>query len=241
MRKLLFALVVPAFLSMPAFAAAGELKLTMNGGLVTLVAEDVPLSSVLAEWARIGKTKIVNGEQIFTKVTLHIVDTPERKALDILLRSAAGYMAAERQVTMAGASAFDRIMILPTSRPPATSGAIVSTPPPQFPRPSPQIPTIEDDPVSNVMPPGSGPVSNQPGVQGPPTGPQPGPPTGPQSPQLTAPRPGQLPAPGPQQPVPFGSPTRPPGAPTGPGGGAPMPSLPGGPGGPGGGGSGGQF
>lgn len=232
MRKLLIFLVFPALLALPTTAAAGELKLTMNGGLVSLVADDVPLSAVLAEWARIGQTKIVNGEQIFTRVTLRIENTPERKALDILLRSAAGYMAAERATPVAGGSAFDRIMILPTSRAPMNSGPVMATPPPTFaPRPAQTpVPEVDDDPTMNPMPPGAGPqtMPMPPGMGVPP---QPG---QQQNVPLTAPRPGQLPAPGPQQPVPFGSP-RPPGPGNGPGGGPGGVPPGGGPGGSGGG------
>jgi hypothetical protein len=215
MRKLLFPLVFAAILAAPSVAAA-ELKVSMNGGLVTIIADDVPLSSVLAEWARVGQTKVVNGEQIFTKVTLHIVDMPERKALDIVLRSVAGYMAAERSVVMANASAFDRIMILPTSRPPANSGPIMNNAPPMFtPRPAaPPVPEVDDDPPGvappGMMPPGMNPQNVPQNVPG----------MGPQQPQgpLTSPRPGPLPT-SPQQPVPFGTPAKPPAPPGGGGGG----------------------
>ena len=215
MRKISPLLVLAAVLALPLPAAAGELKLTIRDGLVTLIADNVPLSTVMAEWARIGQTRIVNGDKITTPVSLQIVDTPERRALEILLRSASGYMAAERAVPVAGASVFDRIMILPTSRPPANAGTFA--PPPQtFAPPRPVAPPVadpdDDVPTPNVVPqPGTGaPGMNQP------TPPQqvPGMPNAP----LTAPRPGQLPAPPPQQNVPFGTPTKP-GAKPGGGGG----------------------
>jgi hypothetical protein len=198
MRKLLFVLMIPAFLAVPTTAAA-QLKVSMNGGLVTIMAEDVPLSSVLAEWARVGQTKVVNGEQIFTKVTLQIVDMPERRALDIVLRSVAGYMTAERSVAVAGASVFDRIMILPTSRPPANSGPIMNAPPVfNAPRPAaPPVPEVDDDPPVGVMPPPGMNPGNAPGNPMMP-GAQPMQPQGP----LTSPRPGPLPT-NPQQPAPF--------------------------------------
>ena len=213
MRKLLFFLAVAAFLASPSVADARELKVSMNGGLVTIIADDVPLSSVLAEWARLGQTKVVNGEQIFTRVSFHIVDMPERKALDIVLRSVAGYIAAERPTAIAGASAFDRIMILPTSRPPANSGPIMNAPPAVFaPRPAaPPVPEVDDDPPG-VTPPGMPPPMTPQNVPG--MGPQPQQPQGP----LTSPRPGQLPT-APQQPVPFGTPAKPPAPPGGGGGG----------------------
>jgi hypothetical protein len=220
MRKLFLVFVIPVLLAAPPAAAAGELQLTIRDGLVTLKADGVPLSTIMAEWARIGQTKIINGEKITTPVTLQIIDTPERKALDIVLRAASGYMAAERPIPVAGASAFDRIMILPTSQAPANTGPIAS-PPPAFARqPMPQpMPMVNPDDDEPAVPPGMNP---QPAT-GQPAGPTPvqGQPQGP----LTSPRPGFLPPPA--QPVPFGTPTSPAVKP--PGGGGPG-------GGPGGGG-----
>lgn len=200
MRKLHLFVLIPALLALPASASAGELKLTIRNGLVTLIAEDVPLSAIMAEWSRLGQTQIVNGDKITTPVSLQIVDMPERRAIDIMLRPVSGYMVAERPMTVAGASVFDRIMILPTSRPPANTGPINSPPPMFVPRPMPvQAPPVPDD-DDQPMPPGS-----VPGAQPMMPGPQnPAVPTAP----LTAPRPGQLPAPQPQ-PVPFGTPTKP--------------------------------
>jgi hypothetical protein len=207
MRKLLLCLVVPALLALPAHASSGELKLSINGGLVTLVAQDVPLSMIMAEWARVGQTRVVNGDKILTPVSLQLVDVPERKALDILLRSASGYMLAERPTPVAHASAFDRILILPTSKPPAYTAPANPVPPPFTPprRPIPAQPMPDMDTQPDVNP--DAPPSLPPGVQ-PQMPTQPGQPGGP----LTAPRPGQLPAPVPQQPVPFGAPPRPPGS-----------------------------
>jgi hypothetical protein len=211
-------------------ARAGEVKVTLNQGLVTIIADDAPISRILAEWARVGQTKIVNGDKMMTVVSLQLVDVPERQALDILLRSASGYMAAERPTALQGASAFDRIMILPFSRPPAASPVMTtnSVPQPfnQQPRPMMPQPPPDVDDAHPVMPPGMGPQA-QPNA-GQQTAPMPGmlPPTGNQNatpgqnqtPQ-TLPRPGFLPAPaGPQQPVPFGAPAVP-GKPPGGGGG----------------------
>src|SRR5215210_24389 len=105
-----FAAVTLSVVATP--ASAGELKLTINNGLVTVVANNVPVSQIMSEWARIGQTKIVNGEKLMTVVSLELIDVPEKKALDIVLRSASGFMAAERKQVVPGASNFDRIMIL---------------------------------------------------------------------------------------------------------------------------------
>lgn len=199
--------VVAAVAGAASPAIAQELKLSMADGRVTLVARDVPLQRLLAEWARVGDTRIVNGDKLFgPPVTLELVDCPEGRALDLVLRQAAGYMAAPRPAGQPGLSVYDRIMILPTSRPPAATAS--ATPPPfnnnnrnLMPQPMPVPVDDQDEPVDQgpVPPPGMVPP------QGMPTpGPQPFPGAVPQGqqqpPVLTAPRPGQLPQPQPQPP-----------------------------------------
>jgi hypothetical protein len=213
MRKFHLLFVIPALLALPVAASAGELKLSIQNGLVTLVADEVPLSAIMAEWARVGRTQIVNGDKVSTPVSLQIVDMPERRALDVVLRAVSGYMVAERTTPVAGASVFDRIMILPTSRPPANTGPIGGPPPSFVPRPvAPPVQAMPDsDDDEPVMPAGMA-QPNMPGATPQPMpGPNPQTMPGQQTPNapLTAPRPGQLPAPPPQQPVPFGTPPKP--------------------------------
>ena len=106
-------------------AAAQTVKIEFTGGRVTLMAQNAPLRLVLAEWARLGGTKIVNGEQVVgAPVTLELVDYPERKALDIVLRNVPGYIVSARQSPgVGGASAFDRVMILATASAPRPATA----------------------------------------------------------------------------------------------------------------------
>src|SRR6476660_5744695 len=115
-------------------AAAGDLTLTLANGRATLIAQDVPLRQILDEWARVGKTTIVNGDKLMgPPMTLQLVDRPEREVLDLVLRSASGYIAAPRGGNLAGASQFEKVMILPVSRGPV--GMASTTPPTQFGRP----------------------------------------------------------------------------------------------------------
>jgi hypothetical protein len=197
-------------------AAAGDLKLTLSNGRVTLIAQDVPLRQILDEWSRLGKTTIVNGDKLMgPPLTL------------------------QRPANVADASMFDRVMILPVSRGPV--GVAANTPTPfnnrpvtmqQMPMPMPDDdnPNVEQP---QVYPPGTSPV---PGPMPPAVMPGASPvPTGAQSPSLTAPRPGMLPAPPAGQPNPYGPPPVPgtvvPNTP----GSIPPPFVrPGGPGGPGG-------
>ena len=216
-------------------ASAGDLKLTMANGRVTLVADNVPLRQILQEWARIGQTNIVNAEKMMNPMmTLQLVDVPERDVLDILLRSAAGYIAAPRPTMVANAAMFDRVTIMATSRAPAASASVAQSVP-TFQRP-PQPIDDNDEPINVAMPP------MQPGQQNPAIMQFPGlmpnqmPNTSTTPGPLTSPRPGALPTPaspfpnGIRNPYQPGQVIRPgmPGTPGGPGGG------PGGPGGPGG-------
>ncbi len=89
---------------------ANELELTMGEGRVT----------ILAEWGRVGNTAIIDADEISDeRISLKLVDVPEAAALRTLLRAAAGYMAAPRTVASEGASRFDRILIMATSKPAA--------------------------------------------------------------------------------------------------------------------------
>ena len=89
-------------LALPA-SARNSLKLEINDGRVTLDATSVPVRQILAEWARVGGTKVVGAEKITgAPLTLKLVDMPERQALDIILRNVAGYMAAPRRARQPG-------------------------------------------------------------------------------------------------------------------------------------------
>jgi len=206
MPKLLGCALVAATLLVPGSAFAGELRLSIANGRVTLVAQDVPLKQILDEWARVGQTMVVGAERLIgPPVTIELQDVPEKRALETLLRSASGYIAKPRAanaVGVMGASTYDRILIMPVSKPPLVSAA-----PTQFNRQQPQVVmpnvTIDDDgepnPPNPVLPPGA--VSNQmymqPGLQVPGQQPQ-------QPPIMTSPLPGMLPAPVPATPgMPF--------------------------------------
>jgi len=165
-------------------ASAGELKLTMQDGRVTLMADNVPVRQILQEWARIGQTRILNADKLNgPNVTLQLVNTPERDALDIILRTASGYIAAPRVIPVAGGAVYDRITIfMSTTRPPAQLAS--ANPPPTFQRP-PQV-DDSDEPINVTMPPGMmNPPSMNPGMINPVNG-------------QYQPYPGMLPQPQPQ-------------------------------------------
>ena len=125
MKKLVFALLVLIWSASPSWAAG--LELSMQDGLVSLDAQNVTVRQILTEWARIGKTQIINVERITGgPVTLKFDAVPEKQALDIVLRSIPGYMAQPRAMPVADASLYDRILIMATT-------TVVAAPRPQTP------------------------------------------------------------------------------------------------------------
>ncbi len=99
--------------------AQQSVELQFDTGLVTLSAQNVPVRTILAEWARLGGATIVNGERVVgPPVTIELNGVPEQQALGIILRSVAGYVLAPRRSGSNSASVFDRILILPTSAAP---------------------------------------------------------------------------------------------------------------------------
>jgi hypothetical protein len=116
-------------------AASAEVQLTMSAGRVSISAKNATVGQILAEWAKIGQTKIVNAERVpGGPLTLELTNVPEVEALEILLRSAGGYVLAPRQAGTANASRYDRILILPQSSVSSAPRVATVAPPPQ-PRP----------------------------------------------------------------------------------------------------------
>ena len=130
MRKILLTVALSGLVAAP--AAAQQLTLEFNQGLVTVDATSVPVRTILNEWATRGGTKIVGSERITgAPLTVKLVDVPDAKALEVILRSVAGYMAAPRS-TGDGASVYDRILVMATSSAPAPAAGA--------PRPAPANP-----------------------------------------------------------------------------------------------------
>ena len=168
--------------------AAADVQITMQDGKVSIVAKDATLRQILTEWARVGQTKVVNVDRIpGGPLTLELSNVPEPQALDVLLRSVSGYMAAPRGTAAADLSMFDRIIVMPTAAAPRPA-ASAAPPAPAFQQPqfTPAAPPPDDDaddppapgvqspqpprpPVFNAFPPpqvGGPGASGVPAVQG---------------------------------------------------------------------------
>jgi hypothetical protein len=182
---LTFAASLLVFAAAPAYA---DVQVSIHDGLVTIVAKDATIRQIVAEWARVGQAKVVNVERIpGGPVTLELVNVPETQALDTLLRTAAGYVAAPRAVFASNLSHFDRIIVMPTSSAPRTATVAQQQPvfhQPQFPQPPSDDENEEERPNPNVqMPNPRGPMFNtfpQPQVINPQTGQPVNGPNGPQ-------------------------------------------------------------
>jgi hypothetical protein len=138
-------LVLLLLLAAPSAATPGTLRLEFRDGYVTISAASVPLRQVLTEWARLGQTRVVNAEKLGgAPLTLELMHVPEKQALEILLRSVPGYLAAPRATVVAGSSQFDRIVVMPgTVAPPNPSAA--APPPPLPPPPMPAMAAEDQD------------------------------------------------------------------------------------------------
>jgi hypothetical protein len=186
MGKSLAGAIVMSLLT--ASMSTADVKLQLRDGRVSIVAKDATLRQILTEWARVGQTKVVNVERIpGGPLTLEMSDVPEAQALDVLLRSVAGYMAAPRGTAVANLSVFDRIIVMPTLAAPRPALSAAAPAPalqqPQFtpaapppdedaddpPAGSVQAPRAARPPVFNAFPPpqvGGPVVSGVPAAQG---------------------------------------------------------------------------
>jgi hypothetical protein len=127
MKSLFAAVGLLVVCALPAHAQ--QVKLQISDGRVTLDAVNASARQILAEWARVGGTNVVGADKITgAALTLKLVDTPEQQALDIILRNVAGFMAARRTASTAGASAYDRILIMATSASAAQAASASSRP-----------------------------------------------------------------------------------------------------------------
>ena len=128
--------VIALVIALVARPVRGEMKLQFRDGRVTLVARDVSVRQILTEWAKVGGTEILNLERVSAvPVTLQLDAVPERQALEVILRSVAGYVAAPRRPEHPGPSFYDRILVMAVSTPPAAAAARPATPPQAFPGP----------------------------------------------------------------------------------------------------------
>ncbi len=151
-------------------AGARKLDLSFDHqGHVTLVAQNVTVREILAEWARLGGTTMVNADKLTGgPISVQFEAQPEAAVLESLLRSSAGYILYPRLQGTQGASSWQSVSILATSHP-----TTLYTPAAQSaPQIAPVVQSMPDDeiPPVTVTP---NPAQTQPASQ--PNRPAPGP------------------------------------------------------------------
>jgi len=115
-RTLLLAVALSVVAAWP--AGAQNLKVEFHDGRVSVEAASVPVRTILTEWGKVGGTKIVGADKISgAPITVKLINVTEAQALETILRSVAGYMAAPRN-TGIGASSYDRILVMATTTAP---------------------------------------------------------------------------------------------------------------------------
>src|SRR6188472_1261255 len=100
-------------------AAAQELSLRIDHGLVTLDAENVTVDEVLARWIQATGLSLISksGQGSDIPVSLHVRGVSERDALKLVLRDLSGYIMGERVEQGTGVVRVDRLVILTQSAP----------------------------------------------------------------------------------------------------------------------------
>src|ERR1700752_5113469 len=96
MRRTL--LLAAALSVVAAWPAGGQnLKVEFHDGRVSVEATSVPGRTILTEWGKVGGTKIAGAHRISgALITVKLINVTEAQALETILRSVAGYMAAPR-------------------------------------------------------------------------------------------------------------------------------------------------
>ena len=167
----------------PAASTERKLDLSFNNGRVTLVAKNVTLQEILAEWTRKGSCPFPGADKIVggKLPPLQYENQPELTVLQSLLRSLSGYIPFPRKVGNPGASMFEAVQVLASSRPtttvPMNSGMSMPIAAPLVPQGNPmdEIPPIVTVPNPNGQQPAAPnqptmTPPSQPGVYLPPAG-----------------------------------------------------------------------
>jgi hypothetical protein len=131
LRRALQSLALGLVASCVAASAGAQENLTIqfSEGRVTLSAQNVSLSRILEEWARVGGTRILKVTNLDgPPVTVQFTGMAEPQALSVLLEGVAGYILSRRPEAFAGTSAFEQILVVPTSSPIAESTSVTAQP-----------------------------------------------------------------------------------------------------------------
>ena len=97
--------------------ATTEPEISFHNGRVTIIADDIPIQRILQAWSELGQTMFVEtGELHSESIRVELVNVDELEAIRVLLRQAAGFVAAPRLPVPTGQSRFDRVFVMGTSQ-----------------------------------------------------------------------------------------------------------------------------
>ena len=195
---------------MSAVHASAAVQLTIRDGRVWLRTDQATVAEILREWGRVGRTQVVNGDRLSGGAPLSLVleGVPEREAIAIVLRSAAGYLTMNRATGDGNESQFRRIVIVVSSNAPS-AGPIRAADPPTVTAAQSPLPADQPSGAQRIIGADGQPVpDDQDGAPPPPStrsippgfSPQPEPPPATAAPQAApapvgVPRPGMVPGP----------------------------------------------
>ena len=96
--------------------SSSSVQLSIRDGRVWLTTDHATIADVLAEWARVGRTQIVNSASLPpTPLTVELRDVPELEALAVITRATGGFMTVSRAAAngdeAATLSQFSRVVI----------------------------------------------------------------------------------------------------------------------------------
>ena len=117
LTRIALGLALTAVLAVPP-SAKGAVQLTIRDGRVWLTADRATIAEILAEWSRVGTTRMVNTERLGGPLlTLDLRGVPELDALDVILRSAGGFVAVSRTegADALRLSRFSQVVIVPSA------------------------------------------------------------------------------------------------------------------------------
>lgn len=132
LRRGVAAAALTAVMAVAATASA-SVQLAIRDNRVWLTAERATIAEILAEWSRVGATQMVNMERVSSPpLTLDLRGVPELDALDVIMRSAGGFVAVSRAAGAgsAGLSRFSRLVLVPAAAGGSTRAPVLTAAPP---------------------------------------------------------------------------------------------------------------
>jgi hypothetical protein len=140
-----FAAALPMWL-LACLPVSAETRVTIAGGRITVIAKDATAQQILAEWARVGGMTVVNLESLpGGPLTIELTSVSEREALEVLMRSARGYIVTARDTPDDTHSSFERILVMPSG----STTVVAAAPAPS--RPAPFLDDIDTLPPPGVV------------------------------------------------------------------------------------------